>query len=140
MDIKTELIQPLPPFQDNTVTTVLSETGRDIYQGFIASPPKQAIFLSLISAIVRSGPEPPYGLFIVEFMRFIRKDAELNYNRLKEGNTKGKLHNYLLFQEICTKKASDCKDGLDRYGKCCNITRNGQRIIKTRYADFGKNW
>jgi hypothetical protein len=139
MDIKTELVEQLS-FPDNQITTVKSIVPSQIYQGVIASPPGQLIFLTLISAITRSGAEPPYGLFIREFMRFIEKDAGLWYRGAKEGLIIGKLHTYNLFQEVCTLNSEDCEDGLDRYGKCCRITQNGRRIIKSRYADFGRDW
>ena len=46
----------------------------------------------------------------------------------------GKL--FYLFQEICTQKKSDCKDGLDRYNRCCHIYDGNEIVIKTRYADY----
>lgn len=140
MDIKTELVKPLEKFPNGQITTVKSIIPTQIYQGLIAAPPRQDIFLFLISAITRSGNEPPYALFIREFMRFIEKDTRSLYGFVKEGVLIGKRHTYNLLQEVCSRNASDCEDGLDRYGRCCKITSNGKRIIKSRYADFGILW
>ena len=41
-----------------------------------------------------------------------------------------------LFYEKCTRNPFDCKDGLDRYNKCCYIYDNSLKIIKTRYSDY----
>ena len=45
-------------------------------------------------------------------------------------------NNYYLFQEVCSKDESLCYDGLDRHKLCCYICEGGERIIKSRYADF----
>jgi hypothetical protein len=140
MDIKTELIRPLEKFPPGQITTVRSIIRTQIYQGLIATPPGQEIFLHLISAITRSGHNPPYSLFIREFMRFIEKDCGIMYGFVNEGVLVGKRHTYNLLQEQCSTNASDCEDGLDRYGKCCKITSDGKRVFKTRYADFGILW
>jgi hypothetical protein len=140
MDIKTELIRPLNPFPNGQITTVKSITPTQIYQGLIASPPRQEIFLVLISAITRSGHNFPYALFIREFMRYIEKDTGISYGFVKEGVHVGKKHTYNLLQEVCTSKGSECEDGLDRYGRCCNIMQKEKRLFKSRYADFGILW
>jgi hypothetical protein len=133
MDIKTELIQNIDGlFANGRVTTVVSRTESEIYQGLIAAPPKQPIFLALIDGILKSGPNPPYNLFIREFRRYIQQDC--GGSRLD-----CKKHSYTLYKEVCTTRASDCEDGLDRYGICCNIFDKESRVIKTRYADFPWN-
>ena len=43
---------------------------------------------------------------------------------------------YYLFTEKCNKNANDCYDGLDKYGLCCFVWDGGEKIIKTRYADY----
>lgn len=136
LDIKTELIMDLNDLiQDDQITTVIDRTQQCIYQGIIAAPPRQPIFLYLIEGILNAGSAPPYNLFIKDFYRFILWDLQLK--KLKEGKFKGKQHNYSLFTETCSKKNADlCYDGFDRYGLCCNIFFNKKRIIKTRYADY----
>jgi hypothetical protein len=132
MDIKTELVRPLEGlFPQGSITTVMSNSSQ-VYQGVIASPPSQPIFLHLIEGIVNSGSKPPYNLFIKDFMRYIKFDAGSPHF----GEMTGKSHNYKLYQEICTNHASDCYDGLDRYKKCCKILENSHMVIKSRYAEY----
>jgi hypothetical protein len=136
MDIKTELIQPITTyFPENSISTVISRTPKEIYQGIIAAPPRQQLFLALISAIVKSGNKPPYNLFIRDFMKYVKLDTK----EVKEGALQGNKHNYFLYREVCTKNPKECSDGLDRYGACCNIFLNGQKMIKSRYSDYPWN-
>ena len=134
MDIKTVLVQPLDTlFPDNTISTVIANDGSTIFQGIIACPPRQPLFLALIAAILKGSVEPPYHLFTLEFMRYIRRDIQ---RRPLEGRNQGLKHAYMLYRERCTKNAAMCSDGLDRYGMCCNVTLGGERVIKTRYSDY----
>jgi hypothetical protein len=41
-----------------------------------------------------------------------------------------------LFEEKCTVNDAECSEGLDRYGLCCYIYDNNDKIIKSRYSDF----
>jgi len=135
MDIKTELVRPLARlFPPNRVTTVLSRKWGEIYQGIIAAPPRQPIFLALINAVLKSGPDPPYNLFLQDFMDYVTSDLGGSYP--KEGINDGKLHGYFFYNEVCTNQENHCKDGLDRYGLCCVIQLDGNTVVKTRYSDF----
>ena len=58
---------------------------------------------------------------------------------IKQGlnlNIKNKSNNYYLFQENCDRNKNNCYDGLDKYGFCCFIYDNNNKIIKNRYADY----
>ena len=134
MDIKTVLVQELDGlFPDDTISTVIANDGSTIFQGIIACPPRQPIFLTLIAGILQGSAEPPYHLFTLEFMRYIRHDVQ---RRPSEGLNQGRKHSYMLYRERCAKNADKCSDGLDRYGMCCNVTLGGERVIKTRYSDY----
>ena len=136
LDIKTELIQDIDTFfPDGTISTVAT-TNELIYQGIIASPPRQEIFLTLIDGILRSGIDFPYNLFLRDFMRYLRKDCGVKKIDLRGIKLKGKIHKYKIFHEKITKDHKKCKDGLDRYGLCSFITYDSKEIIKTRYADY----
>ena len=76
MDIKTELIKPIDDmFKDGLITTCFTKgTGR-VYQGVIGAPPKQLIFLELITLILERGDSPVYLKFSRDFYRFIKKDV-----------------------------------------------------------------
>lgn len=147
LDIKTELVRPLDGlFADGTITTILSRKHTEIYQGVIAAPPRQVVFLALIDGILRSGHTPLYPLFLREFMRYIEWDTGLTAETVEDlvalgAPLVGRLHTYKLYKEVCTREASHCYDGLDQHGYCCHIqdpvARHGAtRIIKTRYSDY----
>jgi mannosyltransferase OCH1-like enzyme len=138
LDIKTELIGPLNKIfkyqNDIDVYSVLSINKGTIYQGIIATHPKNEFFLSLIKFILStpvSTVKSHYLIFTVDFYNKIKNDTSV----IKQGFNKGKKNNYL-FIEKCSKKGNDCYDGLDRYGFCCNVYDNDKKIIKTRYSDF----
>jgi len=135
LDVKTQLINPIRGlFPPDNLTTVISRNKNEIYQGVIAAKPGKKIFLHLISAILKSGPSPAYSVFIRDFMKYLKHDTK-NSN-LHEGVFIGNENTYTLFTEKCTANLLDCSDGLDRYGRCCQITNNNKNIIKTRYSDY----
>lgn len=139
MDIKTQLVQRLDGlFPAGAVSTVISRKPVEIYQGIVAAPPRQPIFLALIDAAVRSGPAPPYNRFIRDFMLYVRKDVRSGDGGAVRPDAllRGGLHRYMLYSERCDRDAGRCEDGLDRYGWCCTVESRGARIVKTRYADF----
>ncbi len=132
LDIKTELVTPLLSLcQKNTsIVTCLDKDRSRVYQGFIAAQARHPIFLSLIEFIIRFSPPDYYHVYTQDF-----------YNKLfywsGQMPTEGIFENKVfLYQEECTSEPSDCYDGLDRHGLCCHITSSGQKIIKTRYADY----
>ena len=142
LDIKTELVMDISNlFPDNHITTVKSTKFQEIYQGVIAAPPRQSIFLDLIHAIVKSSRHPVYNRFCLDFYTYIKMDC-LNL----KSNTNvhvGKMFRYKLFEEQCSATdASQCHDGFDRYGFCCNIVDSFSKkiIIKTRYSDYPSGW
>ena len=133
MDIKTQLVRSLQDlFPEGHISTVIAVLPNAIYNGILAAPPRQSMFLTLIDGIVRAGSAPPYGLFVRELFRYIRNDA----GEVRAGALVGQKHRFFLFRESCSMSAAQCEDGIDRYGLCCNIMRGDERVIKTRYADF----
>lgn len=134
MDIKTELIGPLSElFRDpDTLYTVLSYQKRQIYQGIIASPPKNPFFLSLIDYIVATQNPWYYLGFCADFYIQIEKDLGA---AVRQGGQKG-TQPYYLFQEKCSTTSNLCGDGLDRYGFCCYVWDGDRPVIKTRRASY----
>ena len=54
LDIKTELIRPVSEvFPENYTYSVLSIINNSIYQGIIATPPRNPLFLKLIYFMVK---------------------------------------------------------------------------------------
>ena len=140
LDIKTELIQPIKDIfnEKDTFYSVLSIIKKTIYQGVIATPPNNKIFLKLIYFMLKiKKPVKKYIIFTKHLYAVIAREIEkkklyegYNYNYNKSKTI------YKFFTEKCTKNISNCYDGLDKYGLCCYIKYNNKNIIKTRYSDF----
>lgn len=157
LDVKTILVVPLRDLVlDGCVTSVLARhvpfAAPCIYQGILAAPPAQPLFLHLIDTIVRSDRGPRnYHAFTRDFFRRVEDDVtraddaesargQVRTNRVLRGKTSA----YFFFTEECTSvSAEQCEDGFDRYGLCCNVfsealdaRRTRTRVFRTRYADF----
>lgn len=136
LDIKTVLLKPLKDiFKENYVYSAISILKETIYQGIIASPPKNKFFLDLINYIVDTSIISEYQMFTHDFYNKILKNIN---SKIKPGLNTGK-QNFYLFKEQCTTGFNDCPDGLDRYGRCCFIYDNEEKIFQVRYADFPWN-
>ena len=142
LDIKTELLRPLPDLSREHNATVLSKVKHTIYQGWLWIPragdpiigkclrhvvsSKQRLVDSSFMQIVthRVG----YLMFTSAMFRFIQEQqggAEL---------VVGKNGSWHLFQERC-----GCAGGAvrDRYGLCCSIyDADGSELARTRYSDY----
>jgi hypothetical protein len=131
LDIKTELIMPISEIFNLPKTySVISIIKDTIYQGVIATWPKNPFFLRLIKYIVAKPAiiaTLDYQIYTSDFYDQIKNET----GQVKDGEN----GDFYLFREKCTGK-QDCNDGLDRYGFCCNIYDGDKKIIKTRYSDF----
>ena len=140
LDIKTKLIEPIEQtfnIPNANFYTVLSMHKPTIYQGIIASAPKNPIFLELIDHIVNvKKPIKRYFEFTADFYNKLR--VHYHFYEFKNGYYKDKNNkfNLYLFEEKCSKNPEDCEDGLDKYKKCCFIYNQNKKVIKTRYSDF----
>jgi len=143
LDIETQLIQPLRDIFDleNTLYTVLSKNGNSVMQGVLATPPKNPIFNILIDEmlLLKDGASSTgYFKFTKDF--YTKLHESIKPSQPEPGYLKNRRQpqfDYFLFQEKCSKDASECDDGLDKNGLCCYIYRNDYPVIKTRFADFG---
>lgn len=141
LDIKTELIKPLSGIfnRNNTTYTVLSIYPSMCYQGIIATPKNNPLFMRLVELIKNTDMnvlKTEGLLFTMHVYDEIKKD--IKKDSVNTGHNKNLVNNfdYYLFQEKCTTNKEDCYDGLDRYGWCCFVEDDNKKIIKTRYADF----
>lgn len=121
MDIKTELIQPVDEiFVDRTkLYCVMQFDKQGIYQGVLASPAGNPIFLELIEYVLKTDPSH-YLEYTHDFYRRLQKYPP---------------RDVIVFEERCHHDAGECK-GLDRYGFCCHVYWKGKKIIKTRFNDY----
>lgn len=167
IDIKTKLIMPVSNLITSIVErsqkhscgvpiiTVLSMISDTIYQGVIATAPKQDFFLKLIDYIVRtplSDTVSDYLIFTRDFFTKVKEDCSdtvltkswfdklsSSEDSLQQGLNIGKDNSYYFLHEKCSSSASDCPDGTDRYNLCCYIYDKSNKVIKTRYSDFPWN-
>lgn len=130
LDIKTELVEPIDKiFNDRNLTyTSLSIVDGTVYQGVIASRPKNDFFIELIQYIVSKPtflPKIFYHSYTSDFFDRIK-----TYNNGKvETGVNG---SFYLLDEKCT---TDCWNK-DRYGRCCSIFDGNKKVMNTRYEDF----
>ena len=143
LDIKTQLITPIEKIftKNNTMYTVLAKGPKQVYQGVIATPKGNPIFLKLIEFMMNINlhdlrTKKTYLIFTIDMYRNINKLTHGTHLRQGYNKSKNKGIDYYLFQEKCSKNSLECSDGLDRYGYCCYINNNNKKIIKTRYSDF----
>lgn len=147
-DIKTEFILPLSLLIKKSSGTnpliylVNSHHQTDtIYNGFIATPPGQELFLDAINFIVQKSiilPMLYYHYYIQDMFNRVTQDFE--DPQPKAGFNAGIRNDFFLFEEHTTNLRKNCPDGLDRYGFCAwiydNSSGSSNRVIKTRYSDY----
>lgn len=140
-DIKTELIEPVEKTfpKNKCLYTVLSINEGTIFQGIIASPARNFIFLELIKFMYRRNPGDNYLLYTADFFTKIRKRVVKRKVRVGKNEMKpGQLPIYLYKEECVDKK--ECK-GSNKYGLCCFVRdESGKNRIKSRFNDFGIKW
>ena len=144
LDIKTKLIQPLEEIfiRDNILYTVIGACDgphtKCIFQGVIASPPRNRIFLELIDFVANSTNVKGYSKFVKDFYKKVSRKTGKRI--LKNGfykNNEGDIDFYL-FQEKCEDKnvCEKLNEDLDLYGLCCHIYDKGNIIINTRMSEW----
>lgn len=147
LDVKTVLVRPLrelvhsPTRRDVTLYLVSDYCDEyafvcrpRIYNGIMASVPRNPYFLQLIYNFVETH-------FVMYYHQFIRQCFLLLEEELEEPvqigrPLQGKHNQVYLFKQHCTRQAKDCPDGLDRYGYCCYVYDRDQVAFKVRYSDF----
>lgn len=149
LDIKVELIEPLNKTfsQRCAFYSVLSYTGQVIFQGILASPKNNPIFLSLMLEFVLVKKPIQDWLFSCAHMYsligrmtgYTSEDAPIPpwvwltpKIPTVYGSSKFRLY---LFQEEAF-PLDECYDGEDEYGSCLFVVDKIYKIIKCRYADF----
>jgi len=129
MDIKTMQIRNLNEIIDHSVISdkhqlysVYSIIKNNIYQGFIASTPKNPIFIDLIKEMmslydINKYHNTDYLILTRQFYKVLQnyKDSEI----------------IKLFQEKCDNNYKD-KSKLDRYGGYCTVLNDKELLFETR--------
>jgi hypothetical protein len=138
LDIKTTLIQPLhlSIHTKRPLMGAISIVPKTIYQGVLASPRGNPIFLRIMSRMIKT----PYAA-AKNYILFTQYHYEvlqaLSSQPLRAGSVFNHTSSFDLLQERCSRNNMDCPDGLDRYGLCCYLLDKNQKpIFKVRYADY----
>ena len=137
IDIKTELVKNLDSIIQKNFNfySVLSKNKNTVYQGIIITYKNNNLFKDLIEMIFNSS----HSYLKKDYLLFTKQ----MYEKLCEQSNQSKLNygknnnNIYLFYENC--KNQICYDGKDRYGYCCFIYDNDEKLFKTRYSDFPWN-
>ncbi len=143
LDIKTILIKNIDDIfiNKNCFYSCISQDNKHIYQGILASPPNNILFLALISKIVNTFQfliSWDYHIFVKDLYKKINLDLS---NPISPGLNKSKnnLIDFYLFKEQCTDVISDSCPKLDRYGFCCSIYNNKEKIFIGRDPTYPWN-
>ena len=144
LDIKINLIKPLDEIFINktyfyTCTSVFNKT---IYNGIIASKPRNIIFLKLINYIINiplyiiNLPMRVYYLsFCFDLYKEIKNDLKYN-SKINKGLNVGYSQNYYLFKEIEIYNINNTCTNFNRSGKCGGIYDKEELIFITRDSKF----
>lgn len=139
-DIKTELKAPLSEIfystEKNTWYTVLSILDNTIYNGIIATPPRNPILYQCIQHVFQNKNPDNYLLFVSYLYSCLKNYVE---GPLKIGNNPQKNGwNCILFKETCLAcQETKCNRKPDRYNLNCSIhDENKKLLFYTRYPDF----
>lgn len=144
LDIKIVLIKHLDKIFKNKkyFYSCLSSFNKTLCNGFIASKPRNKLFLKLIWHIINiplyqinNGFKLYYLSFCQDFYIQIQNDLISN-SKLHKGLNIGKTQNYYLFQEKITTKCDSINNKLDQYGIHSNIYDNNKKIFIGRDPNF----
>jgi mannosyltransferase OCH1-like enzyme len=142
-DIKTEFIRPIREVIREKESiyickSMIKKWGNDTcYNGFIYSPPKQPIFLSLIQQVLSSPDWVVYFDYLI-FCHYMHQllSALAKNNKIKIGRNETIMNG---LQIICFEEKNmpiSCEQP-DRYNLCSfMVDEKDERLFKTRYHDF----
>lgn len=130
LDIKTLLIKPLSEIINHSKITNVDQiytvksyvTDDSIYQGFIATSPRNIIFLFLIDKIIKTNSI----FYLIDYLIFTKQ----MYNAIEYFKDK---QDITLFTEKCENKNENNKDLIDRYNHYCYLLdSNNNKLLNIR--------
>tara|TARA_B100000787_G_scaffold161850_1_gene142037 strand:- start:468 stop:1259 length:792 start_codon:yes stop_codon:yes gene_type:complete len=114
---------------------VIGYTGSSVYNGIIATPPKNPMMLDLIDHCTNNYPKY-YLYYVNSFLDMLKKRYRIEkVNKTEYSDDSSTVR---LYHEKCnTEKECSLVEKRDRYNYCCNIYADGdQPIISTRDPDY----
>ena len=146
LDIKTELLAPLDwLFQDKTsIFLVISHISQGvIYNGIIAAPSQQPIFLDMLHYMVERGDpwEPGTYFYNIKVLHeYVAASCESTWTWSPANCIGAQTCAFdgmrFRFAQEEQRAPVQCPDGPDRYGHCAFITEHCEKIFKERYSDY----
>ena len=141
MDIKTVLIKPFQElFPDPSVCymvvsdTTITSVPR-IYNGIIATPPKNPIMYKLMTGVMQMKNEDQYIKNCEDGFDIVSSMCVKGLDRYGYKETIKDVPSLYVFKET-SKSVSECQYKADRYGMCTFITDKYTNILKVRYSDY----
>ena len=130
-DIKTDFKKHISDIFNNqgknSWFTVISKREEEIYNGIIATPPKNPILWNALQDFYMTPQPPNYQYYLARLYSFIQNKCQ---EPLHPGvNSQNNGWSCTLFKEYCAK-------GNDRYGLDCVIKNGTDMIFNVRYKDF----
>ena len=120
--------------------STLSAVKGTIFNGTIATPPKNHFFMELINNVCATPIgdfDRDYNVLTIQFYNKIQEHTidgppHLGLNKGSVGNL-----DVILFEESCDNNTMQCGGHTDRYGNCCTIkNKDGDVLFLTRYSNF----
>lgn len=138
-DIKTIFLTHLdnifPSGQNFRWYAVMCFTGRCVYNGVLATPPRNPMLLELIHHCTNNYPKH-YMEYVNHFLAVLKK--RYNIQKVTNKEYTDQTSTIRLYHERCnTKKECSLVEKRDRYNYCCNIYGDGDApIIAVRDPDY----
>lgn len=143
IDIKTLFIKPLDEIFTNKsyFYTCIESLNGVMYNGILASKPRNILFLKLIWYIINIPLykiNAPFRVYYLTFCQdiYLKIQNDCKTGIIQQGLNIGKTQNYYLFKDNSTFNISEICSKFDRYGACNNVYDNETRIFIGRDSEF----
>ena len=141
MDIKTEFIKPFKELFPDPSICYLIVTDRSyapnerIYNGIIATPPRNPLMYSLLQGTMQMTNEHEYLHNCEEGFTIASSFCTSGLKQYGLNETLPQIPNLYVYKEAPT-TIDHCDYQTDRYDMCMFIEDRGEKIIKVRYSDY----
>jgi len=141
MDIKTVLIKPFHELFPNPNLCYLVVTDSSfapknrIYNGIIATPPKNPLMLKLLKGTMQMTNEHEYIHNCEEGFRITSSLCEQGLQSYGLNKTIPSVPDVYVLKET-PKSVDHCEHIPDRYNQCMFIVDGDEKVIKVRYSDY----
>lgn len=143
LDIKTELLAPLDWLFEDRGSVFLVNSNINpgsIYNGILAAPSHQPIFLDMLRFMLEQGQSSNYHYNIVKLYDLVAVHCEAALmwepDRCLDTQTCTFDSMRIRIAQEEQRPAAQCADGVDRYKLCAFITEKCEKIFKERYSDY----